>query len=352
MRLRWALTIGIIALHFWSCGNESSAQKEKSEESSQRTTNVSTFLIQPDSLVQYSRLSATVNAWHDVTISALESGGVIAIHKDVGDFVMVGDTLAQLNVELLDAASIEARANLKFQTYNYERSKKLFSEGSISEQAHFATEYDFNRAKSTDKTLKHRLSYGQIRAPFSGRIAARNISLGQLIPRGGPTFRLVRTDSLRIDAWVAENEIVDFSKGNPVTLTFDALPNHTFSGAIAYVGPAADINRRVFPIEIHLSNLDGHINPGMIGTLQAVRKIYHNMVVIPREAILERETGSVAFVVKNNTAYLRQLSLGSAEADRVVVKSGLNFDDLLIVKGGRDLIDGDKVAIQFAEPAP
>ena len=331
------------------CGDESSAQKEMPLE---RTTNVSTFEIKPDSLVQYSRLSATVKAWRDVTISALESGEVIGTYKDVGDYVKRGEDLAQLNMELLQAALIEAEANLKFQTYNYERSKQLFSEGSISEQAYFATEYDFHRAKSAAQTLKHRLSYGRIQAPFSGTIAKRYLSQGQHIDRGGAAFRLVQTDSLRVAAWVAESEIIDFGKGSLVTLILDALPHRTYEGTIAHVGPAADTDQRVFPIEVHLPNPTGHIRPGMIGTLKAVRRIHRHVFVIPREAIIERETGPVAFIAKGDMALLRPLSLGPSEAERVVVQKGLSFGDQIIVKGGRDLIDGDRVAIKYAEPVP
>ncbi|MYC14732.1 MAG: efflux RND transporter periplasmic adaptor subunit [Gemmatimonadetes bacterium] len=345
---RFLIPCLLIAINL-GCGDESSAQKEMPLE---RTTNVSTFVLKPDSLIQYSRLSATVKAWRDVTINALESGEVIGTYKDVGDYVNRGEALAQLNMELLQAALIEAEANLKFQAYNYERSKQLFSEGSISEQAYFATEYEFQKARSTAQTLKHRLSYGRIQAPFSGHIAKRYISQGQHIARDDATYRLVQTDSLRVAAWVSESEIIDFAEGSLVTLALDALPNQTYEGTIAHVGPAADTDQRVFPIEIHLPNPTGHIRPGMIGTLKAMRRIHRHVVVIPREAIIERETGPVAFVVKNNKALLRPLSLGPSEAERVVVQKGLAFGDQIIVKGGRDLIDGDRVAIKYAEPLP
>lgn len=338
----------LIAIHL-GCGDESSAQKEMPLE---RTTNVSTFVLKPDSLVQYSRLSATVKAWRDVTINALESGEVIGTYKDVGDYVNRGEALAQLNMELLQAALIEAEANLKFQAYNYERSKHLFSEGSISEQAYFATEYDFQKAKSTEQTLKHRLSYGRIQAPFSGHIAKRYISQGQHVARSDPTYRIVQTDSLRVGAWVAESEIIDFAEGSLVTLVLDALSHQTYEGTIAQVGPAADTDQRVFPIEVHLPNHTGHIRPGMIGTLKALRRIHRHVVVIPREAIIERETGPVAFVVKDNRALLHPLSLGPSEAERVVVQKGLSVGDQIVVKGGRDLIDGDRVAIKYVESIP
>ena len=90
----------------------------------------------------------------------------------------------------------------------------------------------------------------------------------------------------------------------------------------------------------------------MIGTLKAVRRIHRQVVVIPREAIIERETGPVAFVVKGGRAFMRPLSLGPSEAERVVVQKGLSSGDQIIVKGGRDLIDGDRVAIKYAEPLP
>ena len=346
MKLHGLLISCLLILTHLGCGDDSAAQKTLVAE---RATNVSTVAIKPDSLVQYSRLSAAVNAWRDVTISALEAGVVIAIYKEVGDGVKRGDVLAQLNLELLEAAFIEAEANLKFQTYNYDRSQKLFSEGSISERAHFAAEYDFHRAKSAAQTLAHRLSYGRIRTPFSGRIAKRYVSQGQRIVQGGPAFRLVQTDSLRVAAWVAESEIVDFGKGNRVTLILDALPRETFAGAIAQVGPAAETDQRVFSIEVHMPNPTGRIRPGMIGSLKAVRRVHRNVIVIPREAVLERETGPVAFVVEGNTARLRPLILGASEAGRVVVQQGVSFGDQLVVKGGRDLIDGDRVVITDGE---
>lgn len=340
----------LLLLALLSCADqEEPSQPEDTTPSPTRQTNVTIQVVTPDSLIQYSRLPATVHPWHDATISALESGVVWSLQKDLGDKVKRGDVLAELKLDVLEQMAIEAEANLKFQTYNFKHSQQLMSEGSISEQAHQNTEYDYKRALSNAKTIRTRLDFGRIRAPFHGRIAQRFIDKGQLVPQGGATFRLVQIDSVRIEAWVSENEIVDFAKGRQVTLTLDSFPNEVFQGTVGKMGTAADGNRRVFPIEVHLANFDERILPGMIGKLQILRQIYRQAVVAPREAILERETGPVAFVAINNKAYLRPLELGAAENDRVVVKKGLTFNDLLIVKGNRDLIDGDPILIQKTE---
>lgn len=350
-RVFWVAFTVLILATTSKCGNETSAQNETAK-APERTTNVTVYAISPDTLIQYSRLPATVKAWRDVTLSALESGVVKAIQKEVGDSVSQGDTLALLNMEILEAQAIEATANLKLQTYNFEHSKQLFNEGSISEQAYFESEYDFNRAKSAAETIQKRLSYGRIRAPISGQIAQRFVELGQLIPLGGPTFRIVQTKQLRAEAWVSESEIGDFSEGSAVELTFDTLPEESILGAIGHIGPASQSDQRVFPIEVHIQNPDPRIRPGMIGKIKAIRQMYRNVVVIPREAVIERETGPAAFVIENNKGQLRSLTLGAAEGDRVLIRKGLQFGDRLIVKGGRDLIDGDRVEIQSTDKTP
>jgi len=344
---RHSLFLLLLALSH--CGPDS-PEKAPSENKNAptRQTNVAVQTLVPDSLIQYSRLPATVNAWYDVTLSALESGVVRNIAKDLGDRVERGEILAQLKLDVLEQMRIEAEANLKFQTYNFKHSQKLMAEGSISEQAHQSTEYDYQRALSNAQTIRTRLDFGNIRAPFHGHIAQRLIDKGQLVPIGGPTFRLVQVDSVRLEAWVSEAEIVDIENDRQVTMTLDSFPGKIFQSTIGKIGSAADNRRRVFPIEVHLANPDARILPGMLGKLKILRQTYRHVVVAPREAILERETGPVAFVAIDNRAYLRPLELGAAETDKVVVKSGLAFGDQLIVKGNRDLIDGDPIQMELA----
>lgn len=342
----------ILITLFMACSGEE-AEKKVAENTPARITNIAVQTVQADSLIQFSRLPATAKAWHDANISALESGVVLRLNKNLGDRVKRGDVLAELDLDLLRQAAIEAEASLKFQTYNYNHSKELVANGSISDQAHQAAEYDYKSALSRAKSIRTRLAYGRIKAPFSGRVAQRYIDVGQLISQGSPAFRLVQIDSIRIEAWVSESEIVDFDEGRQVTLTLDSFTNETFQGTIGKMGTAADTERRVYPIEVRLANPDNRILPGMIGKLKIVRRTYRNVVVVKREAILERETGPVAFVAtNNNTAELRPVTLGPAEDDRVVITKGLSFGDHVIIKGNRDLIDGDPVQIQQTDAMP
>ena len=91
---------------------------------------------------------------------------------------------------------------------------------------------------------------------------------------------------------------------------------------------------------------DGALRPGMVGKLVIQRRRFKNVIVIPREAIVERETGPVAFVIEGDTVQSRELALGPSQGNRVIAEVGLRAWDRIVVSGGRDLIDGEYVVVR------
>ena len=129
-------------------------------------------------------------------------------------------------------------------------------------------------------------------------------------------------------------------------MVLDALRGRSFKGEVGRVGPAADVKRRVFPIEVHIDNEDGALRPGMVGRLIIRRRTFEDAVVIPREAVVERETGPIAFVVEGDAVVSRPLQLGASQGNRIIALSGLDPGDRVVVSGGRDLIDGERVIVR------
>lgn len=336
--------IGVLAIGQMGCGGvEDEAAALPAENS--RLMNVAVYALKADTLQQYSRLPATAKPWREVDLNFLEGGVVAQVLYDMGDRVGAKENLAFLDTELLQAAAIEAEAGFKFQHYHFEHSKELHAEGSVSENELYTAEYNLKRAESTLKAISVRLDKSILQAPFAGQVAQCTIKPGQLVQPGSKAMRLVQIDSMKVEIWVPENQIADFVLHRPVEIRFEAYPERSFKGVVGRIGPEADSSRRVFPMEVHMANPAGHIRPGMIGRVEVVRKVHADVVVIPREAVLEREIGPAAFVVKAGKAQLKSLVLGDSEGDRVVVKEGLAWDEEVVVKGGRDLIEGDLVRV-------
>ena len=333
------------ALAVPACGGEEAVDATAAPERVEKATNVVAMQVRPDTLTQLSRYPASVEAWRDVQLCFLESGPVLKILVDLGDSVEKGQLLATLHTSLLDAALIEAKAGAKFHQYNHKQSKQLFADGTISERDFFQSEYDAKRAESNLATIRQRIANSTLRAPFSGTVAARAIEVGHLVSPSHPAIQLVQWDRVKMRAWVSESEVTDFAAGRSVGVYLDAI-GHTYKGTVGRVGPAADPKRRVFPIEVYIDNPDRTIRPGMMGKLEIQRRTYENVVVIPREAIVQRETGPIAFVIESDAVVSRSLTLGAGQGNRVVATAGLMPGDRLVISGGRDLIDGERVIVR------
>ena len=328
------------------CGGDSGKTGAATPEAVARRTNVAVVVARPDTMTQIGRYPASVEGWRDVRLSFLEAGSVLEIRKSLGDSVHKGDLIAKLHTHLLDAALIEAQAGAKFHRYNYEKSQQLFGDGTISEQDLYSAEYDDRRAASHLATVRQRLRNSTLLAPFPGVVAGRWIDVGDLAQPGQPAVRLVQTDPVRLTAWLPEGDIGDFTVGRDVDVQIDALDARSFAGQVDRVGPAAETDRRVFPLEVRIENANGELKPGMAGKLRARRRMMSNVLVIPRDALVERESGPVVFVVTEGKVALRDVALGPSEGNRVVVRSGLAAGDTLVVAGGRDLIAGESVRIR------
>jgi membrane fusion protein (multidrug efflux system) len=140
--------------------------------------------------------------------------------------------------------------------------------------------------------------------------------------------------------------------GGEVKIEVDAYPGREFRGTIHFLSPAATGQNRTFPAEIEIDNRSGELRPGMIVRVALTRRVYENAMVVPRDAILERDTGDVIFVLKDDLVELRKVATGPSEKGRIVVLEGLQPGETLVVSGHRNLVDGQKVRVVSGDKAP
>ena len=144
---------------------------------------------------------------------------------------------------------------------------------------------------------------------------------------------------------IPENDVGLFRTGGTATLTVDAWPGRTFEGRIAFIAPSSVGSTRTFASEIALPNSDGALRPGMIGNVSLVRRVVDDAVVVSRDALQERDVGTVAIVLDGETARVRPVALGGTEGDRVLIEDGLEPGEWLIISSQRNLIDGQTVHV-------
>lgn len=345
--LRTLLILLTLFLAFISlkCGNEADGKNDSTDGIVEKVTDVKVITIKPQSYVDYIEVTGTVKADIASTVSAEESGVIESFLKEKGDWVKKGEVVVKLKSKVLQASFDEAKASYLLSEATFKRQANLFKDNVISEQKYLEYKYSLDRDKARYENLKARLDKTKITSPIAGIIDERFAEIGEFVQPGTPLFKVVKTDTIKISAGVPERYITDVKLGSTANIKFNILPNENFNGKVTFVGPSINKTSRTFLIEIELTNKEGLLKPEMFANIKINKAQLDDVVVIPRDAIIETESGKFVFVAIGNLASKREILIGGSYNNQILIKQGLKLGDQLIVVGHRDLVDGERIAI-------
>jgi membrane fusion protein (multidrug efflux system) len=339
----------LLPVGFSGCGG-AQAEGAAEEEGYTRILNVEVATVTTSSFTEVIRLTGTVQADKDVTISAEESGVIREIVVDKGRWVEAGQAIFRMDDELLKSQVAQARALSNLAQETWDRRKRLYEDDQVgSELAYLEAKYAAEQASANLNLLEVRLARTVIRAPISGILDSRQIEVGTMVGVGTPVARIVDTNPVKVTGGVPERYATDVRSGTGASVTFDVLPEESFEGKISYVGAVVDPKNRTFPVELRLPNPGGMIKPEMVANVNMVRRMLEDAMVVPQEALVRVEQGYVVFVVESeggaDLVRSKQVELGPAQENEVVIVSGINPGDRLIVVGQQSVAAGDRVTV-------
>lgn len=184
-----------------------------------------------------------------------------------------------------------------------------------------------------------------VRAPFSGEIAERMISVGEFVAQQTPLVTLVRTDPLRIELSVPQQHLSAVQPGQIVSLTVDALPDRTFEATVRYVSAAVQRDTRALSVEAVVPNADGVLRPGLFATARLLTGGQDAVSVVPAQAVRTEAGVSRVFVVKDGLIEERVVSVAERTSEEVVVAEGLAAGEQVAIDAIDRLADNVQVKV-------
>lgn len=349
-----ALALSLVAV---GCGGgaqegagDAGSEAEDVGQVAARVVNVEVMPVQPVAFTRTVRLTGAVRAMRDVVVSAEEAGVVRQVVLDKGNRIRAGQTIVRLGDEILQAQVQTARAQADLAREVWERRKRLYEEDKIgSELSYLEAKYASEQAQGTLKALEERLARTVVRAPIRGILEERLVEIGAVVGPGTPVARIVQIDTVKVWAGVPERYALGVVAGAAATVTFDLLEGDSFVGTVTYVGVAVDPDSRTFPIELTLANPGSQVKPETIAEITVVQEEMSGAIVVPRQALVTTEGGHVAFVIagdgENAYAQRKPVEISVSQGNDVVIGTGVNEGDRLVVVGQQELTDGDQVRV-------
>jgi membrane fusion protein (multidrug efflux system) len=306
------------------------------------------------------RVWGTVRPAREAAIHVEIPGTVTATRVSLGDRVEKGQVLIEIDPALHRARVREAEVSLESARASagklrrdLERAEALYREKNISDSE---VEAARNRALEADalhaaadaalQQARKNLAAAEVRAPFDGRVAARPPDVGTTVTLGAPLVTIVDVETVRVDAFLSEQDLRHVTAGTEVSLAVDGLPGKTFTGTVSAVGPQAEAGSLQFPVEIAVDNRPERLlRGGMVARVEIVHATYAGVPLLPVDALVETPDGDGFFAVRDGKAELRGVELGPREGERVAVLSGASPGDTVVVVGQNRLAEGTRVRV-------
>ena len=342
---------------------------EASETPEQRQVRIETIVLRLSSFEDVIELTGTVEAYNDATVSA-QISGTLERRAPRGSNVGRNSVIAIVDSTAMYASYLQGRAQLDLAQAQYDlaadtysRQEPLFQDSIISALEFETVRAQYNQAaaqlsqaKAGVTQLRDQLDHARVTAPFGGTIETYFAEVGEQVAPGMPIVRIVNTRRVKVVAGVPERYANDIETGDRVRVAFDTYGASERTGTVSFAGRAINRGNRTFPIEILMENQDLALKPEMVASVFLTRDEIKEVLVVPQSALPLDETGHSVFVVVERDgqqiAERRRIDLGPSYAGMVVVESGLEAGDEIVVNGQYNLTEGDAVEVVNANDSP
>jgi membrane fusion protein (multidrug efflux system) len=284
-----------------------------------------------------------------VTVRPEVAGRVVAIGFQEGRPVAKGAALVKLDPAVNEAEVLQAKANLTLAKAKYERAIDLQKQGFISGQARDEAENNLRLAEAAVALAAARLAKTEIRAPFSGVIGLRSVSVGDYVKEGQDMVNLESIDPLKVDFRVPEVYLKQVQVGQTLQVSLDALPGRSYEGTVFAINPLVDAAGRAIVIRAQVKNADTALRPGMFARVRLLTKDERDALVLPEQALVPQGEQQYVFRIVDGKAVRAVVEVGQRRDGRVEIVKGISAGDTIVTAGQLKLRDGTPVSFSATQ---
>ncbi|VEG92304.1 efflux RND transporter periplasmic adaptor subunit [Legionella spiritensis] len=279
----------------------------------------------------------------NIDISSELAGQIVAIHFKPGEPVKKGKLLIQLDDTVLKSELATAKANLALSETNFKRTNELAKRGLASAQSKDQAVADLRDKQNRVKVNEAQLKKLSLRAPFSGTLGSRKVSIGQYVDIGQPLITLVANQRLRVEYSLPERFLSRLKIGQHVQIASDAFPGHTYDGIVNYIAPSIDKDTRTIAVEALIENKEQHLSPGLFVKVSHQIGKQKKRLFVPEESLIPTISGQRVFVIRDGRAVALRVETGAHYQAMTEINRGLKPDDVIIIRGQHKLKEGSHV---------
>jgi len=304
----------------------------------------------------------TVTPISSVALKSRVETTIVSVHFEDGNKVNQGDLLFTLDARQIDAQIEQAegmlardQAQLEGAQRDVRRYSDLIGKGATTQVNldNAKTQADIligtiKADQSALDNLKVQKSYTTIHAPFSGRISAANVKVGNFV-RPADTVPLAVINQMApvyVTFAIPQRVLVDLREAMAAgeSRVVATIPGHQQSeqGKVAMVENSVDSTTGMVTVRGIMNNERETLWPGILVATKLIIRT-ENSVVVPTVAVQRSQNGNYVFVVRDGVAKVQPVKVDRTFQGTSVIAEGLSGDENVVVDGQLLLSDGSRV---------
>jgi RND family efflux transporter MFP subunit len=302
---------------------------------------------------------ATLAPSEQVEIRLPYEAHIEAVSVNIGDTVKPGTVLCRLSLDELNlrlaglrAEQRDAQATLEKNQYFLRNRDRLLDEGRIDKNQYDNLEAEVNtnesaveRLRTQITALENQTSNINITATIAGVIQAKYATPGGVISEKQPLFIITKVDPIAVVFSLAPYEAKTIRAGMPIVVRFRELPGEMVTASVASVGSQINPDTGRFDVKSLIPNPNGTYKTGMIAQAEFSGAEKQKFFNVPAEAVITDGRRHFVFTVSQGVAHKVPVMVREIKGDTAEVIEGLVENDLVVVKGNKQLQEGSVVDI-------
>ena len=279
------------------------------------------------------------------TASSETGGRIMNMTVKEGDYVKKGALIATINLESIKKSIAQLDESLSLAEDMYKRQENLWKQKIGSEVQYLQAKSQVESLLKNKESLTYELTKANVYASTSGYVDMVLAKEGEIAGPGTPIIQILNTRNLKVVAAVPEIYLGQVKKGEGVVLRFPAL-NEEQKGRVTMIGRSINPANRTFEVEASISSKNGLLKPNLLATMLVNDFAKKDAIVVPDQLIMQDVSGAnYVMVLEGDKAVKKLVTMGRGYRNETIITSGLDGSETLLIKGARQVSDGDLVEV-------
>lgn len=337
MNFRFLLfSLFAVLLLFSSCGSterkNEAQQQQRGAGGPRPQVRAEAVTVSTSTVTEQIEIPGNIVANEATEIHPEVAGRITGIFFREGSQVSKGATLFKLNDADLQAQLRKLQVQERIARQNEDRSESLLKIGGISRQDYEATQLQVSNTSADIAIIREQISRTVVRAPFSGKVGLRMVSLGAYVSPTTVLTTISQTGQMKIDFTVPEKYISQLTNGQYVNFTVEGNNRNYTARVMATESNVAE-NTRTLQARAIVQGDNSGLTPGAFARVKMSFEPDVNAIVLPSQAVVPQARGKKVFLYSNGVAKAVDVTTGIRDSVTVQITSGLKVGDTVLTTG-------------------